>query len=328
VPRDLSLSEIFQLGYYWETKVLLTAVKLEVFSALNDQELSTEDLAHMLPADSRALGMLLNALVALRIIVKTDAHYMNTEAAKNYLVKHAPSYVGHLLLLHDSEWNNWGKLEEAVRSGRSPVKGHVFESDPELGAKVLTVLDRIGQQSGPSLVKRLDLSKDRTMLDLGGGAGTNAIAACHTYSHLSATVFDLPQTLFLTEQVVKEANLLDRIVLRPGNFHTDSLGGPYDFILMSDILHYQGPEANAALVKKCLEHLTPGGRLVIKDRFLDETGTGPAWVTAFAIHIFVNTEHGRCYRVGEVIPWMEEAGFQAVQELEPLAVVQGVKVQC
>ena len=323
MPRDLSLSDIFQLGYYWETKVLLTAVKLDIFSALDDKDLSTEELAQRLSTDSRALEMLLNALVALRVIAKSGTTYVNTETTQTYLVKHAPAYIGHLLLLHDSEWNHWGQLEEAVRSGRSPVQGHVFESNPALGAKVLTVLDRIGRQSGPSLVKRLDLSHDQTMLDLGGGAGTNAIAACQTYSHLSVTVFDLPQTLFLTEQVVKEANLLDRIVLRPGNFHTDSLGGPYDFILMSDVLHYQGPEANAALVQHCLEHLTPEGRLVIKDRFLDETGTGPAWVTTFAIHIFVNTEHGRCYRVPEVMAWMEQAGFQAVQELEPLAVVQG-----
>jgi len=33
VPRELSLAEIFQLGYYWETKILLTAVRLDVFSA-------------------------------------------------------------------------------------------------------------------------------------------------------------------------------------------------------------------------------------------------------------------------------------------------------
>ena len=37
---------------------------------------------------------------------------------------------------------------------------------------------------------------------------------------------------------------------------------------------------------------------------------GPAWVTAFAIHIFVNTEHGRCYRVGEVMAWMARGGNQ------------------
>ena len=78
----------------------------------------------------------------------------------------------------------------------------VRETDPALGANVLSVLHRIGQQSGPDL-KRLGLGQARTMLDLGGGAGTNAIAFCRVYPTLSATVFDLATTLPLTERTVK-----------------------------------------------------------------------------------------------------------------------------
>ncbi|MBI3603150.1 MAG: methyltransferase domain-containing protein [Nitrospirae bacterium] len=323
--RELSLAEIFQIGYYWETKVLLTAVRLDVFSALGGKECTAAEVAQAIGADQRALGLLLNALVAMKVLAKTGDRFANTVVAKTHLVRSSPNYVGHLLLLHDAEWNNWGKLEETVRTGRSPVTRHVFETDPELGANVLSVLDRIGQQSGPGLAKRLELGGAKTLLDLGGGAGTNAIAFCTHYPQMNAVVFDLPQTLKVTERAVKEAGLEGRIALRAGDFNADPLGGPYDAVLMSDILHYQGPEANAALVEKCFAHLTSGGRLIIKDRFLDESGTGPAWVTAFAVHILVNTEKGRCYTVAEAASWMQEAGFQSVVELERTAVVRGVK---
>lgn len=325
MSRELSLSEIFQLGYYWETKILLTAVKLDVFSALNGKELTAHELAEQVHVDEAALELLMNALVAMRVLSKVSDRYANTQVARTHLVKSASSYVGHLLLLHDAEWQNWGRLEEAIRSGRSPARGHVFETDPTLGANVLTVLDRIGQQSGPGLAKRLDLKEARTLLDLGGGAGTNAIACCNQYPQLQATVFDLPKTLKTTQRVVNEAGLEGRIGLRPGNFNDDALGGPYDVILMSDILHYQDHDANASLVQKCFTHLNRGGRLIIKDRFLEETGTSPAWVAAFAVHIFVNTEKGRCYRVREASDWMRKAGFQPVVELERAAVVQGTK---
>jgi precorrin-6B methylase 2 len=242
-------------------------------------------------------------------------------------VKTSPSYIGHLLILHDAEWDNWGRLEEAIKTGRSPVTKHVFETDPELGANVLSVLHRIGEQSGPALAKRLALGQAGTMLDLGGGAGTNAIAFCTVYPNLKATVFDLPQTLRVTERTVKQAGLEDRIALKAGDFNKDSLSGPYDIVLMSDILHYQDSATNAALVKKVLAHLTSGGRLVIKDRFLDDTGTGPAWTTAFAVHILVNTEKGRCYRTADAMRWMTDAGFGDVAELEQTAVVQGIKGQ-
>ena len=96
-------------------------------------------------------------------------------------------------------------------------------------------------------------------------------------------------------------------------------------VLMSDILHYQTFETNQALVKKVYDHLAPGGRLVIKDRFLDEAGTGPAWTTAFAVHILVNTQQGACYKTADAMQWMTTAGFTLLEELEKTAVVQGVK---
>ncbi|MBL8044564.1 MAG: methyltransferase domain-containing protein [Nitrospira sp.] len=327
MPRELSLAEVFQLGYYWETKILLTAVKLDVFSLLDGQGRSAAELAKQLGADTRALELLLNALVAIRLLAKNETVYANTLVAQTHLVKHGPQYVGHLLLLHDAEWDNWGKLEEAIKTGRSPVSRHVFETDPALGANVLSVLHRIGQQSGPDLAKRLGLGQARTILDLGGGAGTNAIAFCRVYPTLSATVFDLATTLPLTERTVKEAGLEGRIALKSGDFNRDSLGGPYDVVLMSDILHYQNLATNAALVKKIHAHLNPGGRLVIKDRFLDASGTSPAWTAAFAVHILVNTEQGGCYRTAEAMQWMHDGGYTSVEEIERTAVVQGFKPQ-
>lgn len=325
MSRELSLAEIFQLGYYWETKILLTAVRLDVFTSLDGKPRSLADVAGRLEVHGPALGLLLNALVAIRLLAKEGDLYRNSSTAEKHLVRHSPQYIGHLLLLHDAEWHNWGKLEETIRTGKRLVDRHVFETDPELGTNVLAVLHRIGQQSGPDFARRLLLNGPVRMLDLGGGAGTNAIAFCQVYPELTATVFDLPETLRLTEKTVKDAGLESRISFLPGDFNRDALGGPYDLVLMSDILHYQTFETNEALVKKVFGHLAPGGRLIIKDRFLDESGTGPAWTTAFAVHILVNTQQGGCYQTAEAIQWMTRAGFASATEIEKTAVVQGVK---
>jgi cyclopropane fatty-acyl-phospholipid synthase-like methyltransferase len=230
-----------------------------------------------------------------------------------------------LLTLHNAEWNNWGLLEHAVQTGESPVRQHVFETNPELGAQVLTVLDRIGRGSGPALAQRLKLSGTSRMLDIGGGAGTNAIAFCQEYPELTATVFDLSETLKVTKQCVDEVGLTGRIQLQAGNFHTDAFQGSYDVALMSDILHYQDGKTNAALVEKVFGCLKDGGRLIIKDRFLDPSRTSPAWTTAFAVHILVNTEKGECFTIEESRQWMEQAGFQGIEELETCAMIQGTK---
>ena len=325
MPKELSLAEIFQLGYYWETKILLTAVRLDVFSVLNGKPKTAAETAARVGAHEPTLVLLLNALVAMGLLTKSAGLYGNSRTAEAHLVRHSPQYIGHLLLLHDAEWNNWGHLEETIRSGKRTVDRHVFETDPDLGANVLAVLHRIGRQSGPELAKRLRLEGPQRLLDLGGGAGTNAIAFCQVYPELTATVFELPATLTFTEKTIKDAGLETRISLRGGDFNRDGLGGPYDVVLMSDILHYQTFETNLALVKKVYDHLTPGGRLVIKDRFLDESGTGPAWTTAFAVHIVVNTQQGACYKITDAMQWMTRAGFISVEELEKTALVQGYR---
>lgn len=325
MPRDLSLAEIFQLGYYWETKILLTGVKLELFTLLDGKELTAAEMAPRIPADAERLQFLMNALVAMRILTKQEDRFANTPVAQMYLVKHSDQYAGHLLVLQDAEWEHWGRLEETIRTGRSPVMRHLFETNPDLSANVLSILDRIGQHNGPELAKRLKLDEMTTLLDLGGGAATNAIAFCRTYSSLNVTVFDLPDTLPIAERRIKDARLESRISMMAGDFNRDPWGGPYDAVLMSDILHYQGGKANALLVKQAFAHLKPGGRLIIKDRFLDESGTSPAWATAFAVHILVNTEQGRCFKVSEVSEWMATAGFHSVTEVERTAVVQGFK---
>jgi len=325
VSRELSLAEIFQIGYYWETKILLTAIRLDLFTALDGKNRTAGEIAARIGAYEPALLLLLNALVAMRLLTKEGDLYGNSSVTDKHLVRHSADFVGHLLLLHDAEWENWGKLEQTIRTGQRSVDRHLFETDPELGGNVLAVLHRIGRQSGPDFARRLNLTGTIRLLDLGGGAGTNAIAFCRVYPDLSATVFDLPATLRLTEKTVKEAGLESRISLRAGNFNMDDLGGPYDVVLMSDILHYQSFETNAALVRKVFAHLAPGGRLIIKDRFLNETGTGPAWTTAFAVHILINTQEGGCYRVADAIEWMNRAGFVSATELEPTAAVLGTK---
>ena len=323
--RVLSLAEIFQLGYYWECKVLLTAVKLEAFGALAQGPATAADVARRLRTDPKATELLMNALVSIGLLRKEGERYANSSEAQEYLVKESPKYAGHLLLLQDAEWDNWGKLETAVRTGQSPVKDHLFKTDPRLAENVLLVLHRVALQHAPTLARQINLSGSRTLLDLGGGAGTHAVAFCQAYPNLTAFIFDLPETLTTTERLVKEAGLEGRIRLIPGDFNRDDLRGPYDVVLMSDILHYQGPEANAALVKKVHGVLAPSGRLVIKDRFLDEGGTSPAWTAVFAVHLLVNTERGRCYTIAEATRWMEEGGFQTIHELERSSLVEGVK---
>ncbi len=62
MTRESSLADIFQIGYYWETKILLTAVKLDLFTALKGQSLTVNEVADSLKLNPRALELVMNAL--------------------------------------------------------------------------------------------------------------------------------------------------------------------------------------------------------------------------------------------------------------------------
>ena len=51
-------SPILEVGFgFWSSKVLLTAVKLEVFTKLGDRSMTGEDLGQALALNPRALGL-------------------------------------------------------------------------------------------------------------------------------------------------------------------------------------------------------------------------------------------------------------------------------
>jgi large subunit ribosomal protein L10 len=56
------------------------------------------------------------------------------------------------------------------------LDGKILDAEQAKRLARLEPRDRIGRHSGPELAKRLQLNGSCTLLDLGGGAGTNAVA--------------------------------------------------------------------------------------------------------------------------------------------------------
>ena len=71
------------------------------------------------------------------------------------------------------------------------------------------------------LARTLDLSGYARFLDLGGGSGAFAIEAVKRYPWLSAVVFDLPQVVVVTEKIIQESGLQERITCASGDLLSD-----------------------------------------------------------------------------------------------------------
>ena len=93
-------------------------------------------------------------------------------------------------------------------------------------------------------------------------------------------------------------------------------GEGYDLIFLGNIIHSFGEADIVKVFHQSAETLNPGGRFVVKDFFLDETGTHPLHAALFAINMLVGTEEGSAYRWIDTKKWMEEAGLEIVQSFK------------
>ncbi len=307
---------IFRLGYFWETKIFLVSVSLDLYTALAKGPHTAHELAASLHLDTDALERLLTALVAMELLTCTEGRYTNTHVAAEGLVKTSPSYMGDLIQLQNAEWSHWGHLEAVIRTGKPVVEGNLFMANSEIAKQTLHVLDRMARRTAPDLARKLDLSSDRTLLDLGGGAGTYSIQFCKSYPKLQVTLFDLPHTIEAASRAIQQEGMHERIRTISGNFNEDEISGQFDTVFLSDMLHYQTADENARLIRRLYAVVAPGGRIVVKDMFVNGNPSWPGWNAIFSIHLMVYTERGRCFYISEAISWLKTAGFFKIDEIE------------
>ncbi len=95
----------------------------------------------------------------------------------------------------------------------------------------------------------------------------------------------------------------------------------YDSIIMSDVLHYLQPEDQKLIIEKCIQHLLPGGVLIIRDgnKDLEKRHKGTQLTETFSTKIFgfnKTSEKGLSFLSGGLIWQIAEAQGLRCRELD------------
>lgn len=294
-------------GYYWRTCTLHAAVQLDVFTVLDGGAQTAAGVAATCGTDEEATARLLNALVALGLVVKQQQTYHNTQAAHNFLSKHSQGYLGYMIGHHHQLMESWSRLHEAVQTGR-PVRGRASVADAKWRENFLMGMFNNAMLLAPRVVAHIDLEGRRRFLDLGGGPGTYAIHFCRRYPQLNAVVFDLPATRPFAEKTIAGFGLADRIRFKEGNFLKDDLGRGYDVAWLSHILHGEGPDQCRRIVQKAAGALRSGGMLLIHEFILENDRTHPLFPALFSLNMLLGTDRGQAYSEAQLREMAADAG--------------------
>jgi SAM-dependent methyltransferase len=303
-------------GVYWQTCTLHAAVKLAVFTCIGDRSFSAGAVAASIGADARATAALLNALAAMGLLEKSGDEFSNTAAGRSYLVKTAPGYIGHMILHHHNLMASWARLNQGVLSGK-PVRPQVSHSDDATQREnFLMGMFNNSMLLAPQIVDLVDLADRRQLLDLGGGPGTYSIQFCLKNPQLKATVFDLPTTRPFAEKTIARFDVAGRVAFASGDYNVDAIAGSYDVVWLSHILHAEGPASCRKLLSKAVRALSPGGRILVHDFFLDDSMAAPLFPALFALNMLLATESGRSYTENQVIEMLAGCGVKEIERLD------------
>jgi predicted O-methyltransferase YrrM/predicted transcriptional regulator len=295
---------------YRACQILLTANRLGLFEKLIEGPLSAEDLSSRLDADRRGVRILCDALVAEGLLKRAEEGYINGSLAERFLLESSPVSRVHSLHHAAKLYERWGRLFDAVKHGR-PIPDERL--DPELVGneeQFAKAMADVGRVSAAETSKVLDLDGVRRLLDIGGGPAIYAIEFARRNPDLEVVVFDSEATLKVAEKNIRAAKLEERVTCRAGNALEDDLGGPFDLVFLSNVVHIYSAATNRQLVGRCASSLVPGGRLAIKDFLLDGDRLSPPGGAVFAVNMLVSTEGGDCYTVAEVNDWLSEHGLR------------------
>lgn len=294
-----------------ETAVVAAASAVGIFRKLADGATSAPELAHRLDLERRPTEILLAFLADVGLLRDGGGAYSLTDRTRQSLGDpSSDDYAAGGLPLWLSNLGAFTELPRVLETG-GPVEEDDGdgEEDGREGERLARFMAAMNAAPRKRIRRLVDLCLERApdaarVLDLGGGPGH--MSREFARRGLDVVLYDLPETVRF---VASEYGLEDdaAIGLEGGDFNEGPLPrGPFDIVLMSNILHIYGPANNRALLEKVAGVTNKGGVCAIAE-FV--RGASPR-AARFALVMLLKTEEGNAYSEAEYVEWLREAGFR------------------
>ncbi len=327
-PVDLGAEHVNELARnFWYSAILRAAIKLDVFALVENNALTSKEVALRIGASPRYTQSFLDCCVELELLDKKEGKFINSSTASNFLVKGKAGYVGDHALHHTNTWASWGRLDEVIKEGKTllPYETGYVDAATYWTDYMIGQHNRATSGQAHYLVQSLDLREKRKLIDLGGGAASYSIALCSANPQLKAVVVDQKEPLSIARPLVRENNVEDQITFLEGNFFDTELGTGYDVCLISGVVLINPEEDCRRLFKLAFDVLEPGGLAVVQDYMrIGDNPQRKRLDTMEDLYVLVAFDPGAGDRDGaEVASWLEDAGFQNTKTI-PLPTQLGV----
>lgn len=257
------------LQTYKTTALLNTALELGVFDAIDQGAATIPDIAARLHADERGARLLLNALAAIGLLESDGTAFALPEGASDLLVRSRPGFVGDMrkVLASSWEWDALQRLPEAVLNGHAVVSEHAETPDFDYWKDFASYAGVVAQPMAGKVAQVLaDWASPRPrldILDVACGHGLYGFTLAKSQPRAQVWSLDWDSVLPIARANAERMGVAGRAHEIAGDMFEVPLGGPYDVVMITNVLHHFSEERGIELLKRAAPALKPDGKLVL-----------------------------------------------------------------
>jgi predicted O-methyltransferase YrrM len=315
-------ARIMEVGMsFWPAKVLLSALELQLFTALGGSAMRGAELQQTLGLHPRANPDFFDALLALGFLERDgdgpDARYRNTPETALFLDRNSPQFMGGFLEMANARlYPFWGSLTEALRTEapQNEIKqsgASMFDElyrQPERLEQFIDAMSGISAANFQAFSEKFDFSRYRTLCDIGGASGLLSMLVARRHPHIRCTSADLPAVTTIARRKIAAAGLADRVTAMPIDFFAEPFP-PADVITMGMILHDWNQEKKMLLIRAAYQALAPGGALVVIENLIDDARRRNAFGLMMSLNMLVEFGDAFDFTAADFFRWCGEGGF-------------------
>ncbi|NUB43503.1 SAM-dependent methyltransferase [Fertoebacter nigrum] len=187
-------------------------------------------------------------------------------------------------------------------------------TDPAVTAEYSALMADSQSLVAEDVLRLVDLSDARHLLDVGGGSGAFLAAVAAAYPALALGLFDLPDVVKTAPQRLAAAGISGRVALHSGSFRTDALPQGADVISLIRVLYDHADATVAGLLARVHAALPQGGRVLVAEPMSGGARPDRATDTYFALYTLA-MQTGRTRSGAEIAGLLAAAGFTGIRVL-------------
>jgi len=323
-------------------QLLHAGIELKVFEALYGTASNLESIANSSKLKVEPAKSLVFGLTSMGLLARVGDNYKNCGAIEELFSSNEwdlfcamVEIQAHIMYLGQIDFVDSLKKNRNVWVGRFKGKGNtIYEklsNDPKLKQIFYEYMGKYSAYAIPHLIKKVDFSTDRSLLDVGGGNGENAIQLVKNNPNLSITLLDLGVAKKLAEKNIRANKMSDRILFSKGDMFKGKFPKWQDTVLFIHQLVIWSPEQNEILVKKVFDALKDGGRIIIFSSMANDEEDGPLMAGLDTVYFrAVAAGRGKIYSYKYYEDLLKKIGFGKTEMIKcdtwtPHGIVIGIK---